>query len=34
VAPAKVAGNFPNSLVKLNHTFRIEDGRISSLEIH
>jgi hypothetical protein len=30
---AKVAGNFPNSPVKLNHIFRIEDDRISSLEI-
>jgi ketosteroid isomerase-like protein len=33
VVTAKVAGNFPNSPVKLNHIFRIEDDRISSLEI-
>ena len=33
VVTAKVAGNFPNSPVNLDHIFGIEGDRISSLEI-
>jgi hypothetical protein len=33
VVIAKVAGNFPNSPVTLEHIFAIEGDRISSLEI-
>jgi ketosteroid isomerase-like protein len=33
VVVAKVAGNFPNSPVNLDHIFEIEGDRISSLEI-
>jgi ketosteroid isomerase-like protein len=33
VVVARVAGNFPNSPLELEHVFTIEGGRISSLEI-
>ena len=33
VVVARVAGNFPNSPLDLEHVFTIEGGKISSLEI-
>lgn len=33
VVVARVAGNFPNSPLDLEHVFTIEGGRIASLEI-
>ena len=33
VVVARVAGNFPNSPLDLEHVFTIEGGRISSLEV-
>ena len=34
IVTARVAGNFPNSPVNLDHIFAIEGDRIASLEIH
>lgn len=34
VLKAKLTGNFPGSPVTLEFTFRLEDGKIASLEIH
>ena len=33
VVVARVAGNFPNSPLDLEHVFTIEGGKIASLEI-
>lgn len=33
IVTARVAGDFPGSPVSLKHVFRLQDGRIGSLEI-